>query len=150
MQNFNLHFTLHLTQDKEQTKTSYDAAATFIEKDGTCFLFFDETNEKTQVKTKCRFEINGDSLRMRRNGPIVVEQTHARGQKTQGYIQTPFGQIDTALHTHHFSFLKQDDTTFKIILHYEMQIGLEQTRTYHLEMTIKELITHDRTNQTNH
>lgn len=142
MQNSNITVTMQVTQGEERSKTSYEVGANFLEKDGKFFLFFDEENEDDNIVTKCRFEIDNDSLRMRRNGPIVIEQRHLRGHKTDGYIKTPFGHLDTKLRTFQFSFTRQTNGYYDLTLGYDLYTGAEKTGTYVLNMTImkKEVI----------
>jgi len=137
MQNSKINLTLTITQGFEISKTSYEADASFFEKDGIFFLFFDEENYDDETITKCRFEISDDSLRMRRNGPIVVEQTHIKDQKTRGYIKTPFGHVGTELQTSGFSFTPQRSDNYCLDLGYDLYIGDEKTGNYSLEIIIK-------------
>lgn len=134
--NATINLTMQMTQGEESSKTSYETDANFLEKDGKFFLFFDEENEVDKVITNCRFEINNDSLRMRRNGPIVVEQKHLSGQKTDGYIKTPFGHLDTKIQTHEFSFTLTTNAYYDLDLSYDLYTEAEKTGTYSLNMTI--------------
>jgi uncharacterized beta-barrel protein YwiB (DUF1934 family) len=135
MQNSKINLTMHIIQGNERSKTSYEADANFLEKDGKFFLFFDEENEDSN-RTKCRFEISDDTLRMRRNGPIVMEQRHIQGQKTEGYIKTPFGQADTKIRTFQFSFVKRANGHYHLDLGYDLYTGAQKTGTYLLEIII--------------
>ena len=134
--NSNIHVTMHITEGEEKSETSYQAAANFFEKDEKFFLFFDEKNEDDNAITKCRFEISDDALRIRRNGPIVVEQIHRIDQETNGYIKTPFGHMDTGLQTFQFSFTHEADGNYHLNLGYDLYIGGTKTGTYLLEMVI--------------
>lgn len=136
MQNSNIHLTMHITQGNERSKTSYEADANFLEKDGKFFLFFDEENDGGDEVTKCRFEISDDSLRMRRNGRVVIEQRHLRDQKTDGYIKTPFGHLDTKLRTFKFSFTRYSNGHYHLNLGYDLYTGDAKTGTYLLKVTI--------------
>jgi len=126
---------MQISQNEESFETSYDTEANFLEKDGKFFLFFDEKNDDGEV-TKCRFEISDISLRMRRNGPIVIEQIHVKDQMTDGYIKTPFGHVDTKLQTFKFSFSKQTGRNYYLDLGYNLYTGVEETGTYLLKIKI--------------
>jgi len=136
MQNSNISLTMHIMQNEERSTTSYDTSADFLEKDGEFSLLFDEKNYDDGEVTKCRLEISDDSLRMRRNGPIVMEQTHVKDQETKGYIKTPFGRVETELRTFRFSFTQQVDGSYHLELAYDLYTDNERTGTYLLEITI--------------
>lgn len=136
MQNSKLSFSIHITQAKDRSQTSYETAANFLEKDGKFYLFFDEENEDTGDITNCRFEISADALRIRRNGPIIIEQWHLRNQKTEGYIKTPLGHLNTMIRTFQFSFIRQANGHYHLDLGYDLYTGVEKTGTYLLKMII--------------
>lgn len=137
MQNSKIELTMSITQGFDCSKTAYEADANFFEKDGKFFLLFDETNDDDGDLTKCRFEISKHALRMRRNGPIVLEQTHVKAQETKGYIKTPFGHVATSVQTSQLSFKKSNNATYYLELGYELYTGEEKTGTYSLEITIR-------------
>ena len=136
MQNSKITLSMHIMQNDDHSTTSYDADAIFTEKDGKFSLVFDEQNYDDEEITGCRIEISDDSLRMRRNGPIVVEQTHIKGQMTDGYIKTPFGRVYTKLRTDRYSFIQQADGVYHLELAYDLYTAEERTGTYLLEITI--------------
>lgn len=125
-----------IKQDEDVFETSYETDATFREKDGIFFLFFDETNEDDQQITKCRFEITNQTLRLRRNGPIVIDQLHINNQETKGYIKTPFGHVDTTIKTSRFSFSEDVAGMHRLKLDYNLYTGPEYTGSYFLEIII--------------
>ena len=118
---------MNTTQENELLTTEYEAEANFLEKDGKVYLFFDEENDDGEM-TKCRFEISDDTLRLRRNGPIVIEQTHINGKITSGYLKTPFGHVDTKLKTSHFSFTEQAAKHYQLELDYDLYMNNEQEK----------------------
>lgn len=136
--NATIMLTMNITQGNEHSKTSYetDAKFYFLDKDKKFFLFFDEEFNDASEVTKCRFEIDDESLRMRRRGPIVIEQKHVRGQKTVGYIKTPFGHVDTNLQTFKLSFTLQPNGHYELDLGYHLSTGNEKTGTYLLNISI--------------
>jgi len=135
MLNSRINLTIRITQDGDHSQTAYETDANFLEKDGKFYLFFDEQNDDGEI-TKCRFEISDHTLRMRRNGPIVIEQNHVNKQETFGYIKTPFGHVDTSIQTSHFSFKKQASETYYLELEYDLYTGAEKTGSYSLEIII--------------
>jgi len=136
MQNSKINLTMNITQGFESSETSYEIDANFLEQDGKFFLLFDEENYDDDEVTKCRFEISDDSLRMRRNGPIVMEQTHMKDQQTDGYIKTPFGHVETKLLTSQLSFNERANGTYCLQLSYDLYTGDEKAGTYSLEIII--------------
>jgi len=135
MQNSNIKFTMHISQHSQRSKISYEACANFFFKDELYYLFFDEVNDEGEI-TKCRFEIDDSRLRMRRNGPIIVDQVNISSKKSTGYIKTPFGHMDTTLRTFQYSFSKRGDETYHLDLGYDMYAGGEKTGMYLLEIVI--------------
>ena len=134
--NANINLTMHIIQGFDRTKTAYTAKANFFEKDGKFYLFFEELNPDDGTLTKCRFEICAKMLRLRRNGQVVIEQTHIHDEKTAGYLKTPFGHLDTKLKTFKFSFNRQTDGAYQLALGYDLYTGTEKTGTYLLEIII--------------
>ena len=137
MQNSKITLSMHIMQNDDHSTTSYDTDAIFTEKDGKFSLVFDEQNYDDDEITQCRLEISDDSLRMRRNGPIVVEQTHVKEQMTAGYIKTPFGRVPTKLRTDRYSFTEQTGGRYHLELAYDLYTAEERTGTYLLEITIR-------------
>ena len=138
MQNSKINLTMHIIQDNDRSTTEYDAEATFLAKNGEFSLVFHEQNYGDEEKTQCRLEISADSLRMRRNGPIVVEQTHVKDEMTDGYIKTPFGRVPTKLRTFRFSFIQQDNEDYFLELGYDLYTDGDRTGTYLLEIIVME------------
>ena len=136
MQNSNIQLNMHITQGYDVSKTSYEVGASFFKKNEQFFLLFDEENYDDHEITKCRFEIDKNTLRMRRNGPIIMEQTHVAGQTTDGYIKTPFGHISTKLATSSFLFTEAENGHYRLALNYDLYTGGEKTGTYALEIMI--------------
>ena len=136
MQNSRINFTMHITQDGERSKTEYTTDATFTEKDGKFYLFFDERLDAEEDVTKCRFEIDENTLRLRRNGPIVLEQSHIKDTKTDGYLKTPFGRVETKTRTFQFSFVERENGDYHLDLGYDLYTSGEKTGTYLLELII--------------
>jgi len=137
MQNSKISLSMHIMQDDDRSTTEYMADATFLEKDGEFSLLFDEQNYDEGEITKCRLEISTNSLRMRRNGPVVVEQTHVKDEITDGFIKTPFGRVITKLRTFRLSFAKQDDGNYHLELAYDLYTDEERTGTYLLDIVIE-------------
>jgi len=136
MQNSKINFTMHITQDGDRSKTEYTTDANFTEKDGKFYLFFDERLDVEEEITKCRFEIEDNVLRLRRNGPIVLEQTHIKDTKTDGYLKTPFGRVETKTRTFQFSFMERENGDYHLDLGYDLYTGGEKTGMYLLEIII--------------
>ena len=123
-------------QNDERSTTEYETDACFLEENGKFSLLFDEQNCGEEEITQCRLEISDDSLRMRRNGPIVVEQTHINEKVTDGYIKTPFGRVLTKLRTFRCSFTERDDGSYYLELAYDLYTDEERTGTYLLDIEI--------------
>lgn len=124
-------FYLQTTQDCETTKTTYDVPATLYSKNDKNYLFFED-----QERVKCRFEFDEENLRMRREGPMVVDQNHIYNKTTTGYIKTPYGQLSTKIKTH--DYLLRQKPKLKIVLAYDLYIDHEITGTYQLQIQFKE------------
>ncbi|MCL1989594.1 MAG: DUF1934 domain-containing protein [Defluviitaleaceae bacterium] len=136
MPNSKVKLTMQVEQEHDKAQTAYETNAYFLEKAGKFFLFFDEENEDNHI-TKCRFEISDDTLRIRRNGPIFMEQTHVKHQKTTGYMKTPFGHIATEVQTFQLSFIQQMSGHYELKLNYDLYTDNEKTGTYSLAIIIQ-------------
>lgn len=136
--NLNAHikFTMEIEQEDEQSTTSYETLGRFYEEAHGYFLFFDEKSDQDTEVTKCRFELSGDKLRLRRVGPITVEQSHSEKKQTTGYIKTPFGRMATTIQTNILSFNRLATGFYRLNLHYDLYIQGEKTGTYQLKITV--------------
>jgi len=137
MLNSKISLSIRITQDGERSETTYLADAAFIKKGEKVTLTFDEQNVEDDGVTKCRFEINNGTLLMKRNGPVIVEQTHKIGEKTQGSIKTPFGRMNTEVETTSFTFTERSLAEYQFHLTYELYVGMERAGTYNLDLNIK-------------
>ncbi len=126
-----VNFQMILTQGLDKTETKYDAQATLYKKQGKYFLFFDEINFEDNSKTKCRFEIDQDSIRIRRDGQVIMDQTFNIGESTTGYIKTVYGQLDTIAKTHRLS-LDFLETQINLVLDYDLFVSAERAGNYKL------------------
>jgi len=136
MPNSNINLSMTITQDFDTSVTSYETEAKFIKKNDLWYLFFDEVNYDDHETTQCRFEISLNSVRMRRNGPIILEQMHELDKDTEGYIKTPFGHVTTRLVTTKYNFLEIDSNNYELNLRYHLYTGDELTGTYTLVINI--------------
>jgi len=137
MQNSNIHLSLTINQDSEISHTEYQTDAKFLNKNNVWYLFYDEFNEESREKTQCRFEITQNSIRMRRNGPIIIEQNHEINNETTGYIKTTFGEIITRIITTNNRLFEIEKNVHKLELNYELYTGEELTGIYSLTINIK-------------
>jgi len=137
MQNSKISLSIRITQDGEKSETTYLADANFALKNEKIILTFDEQNVEDDGVTKCRFEISGDALLMKRDGPVVVEQTHIKDEKTQGSIRTPFGRMNTEVETTHFTFTERSSSEYQLHLAYDLYVSTERAGIYNLDLNIK-------------
>jgi len=137
MLNSKISLSIRIVQDNEKSETTYLADGKFAVKDGIFNLSFDEENVEDNGITKCRFEISDDTLLMKRNGPVVVEQTHATGKRTPGVIKTPFGRMDTEIETTHFTFTEKSPSEYQLHLSYDLYIGMERAGVYNLDLNVQ-------------
>jgi len=122
MPNSNVSFLMTITDDGEEMETRYDTVGTFKEKDGVWYLLFDEVNDEGDV-TKCRFEISREAVRVRRKGPMIINQTHELAVVTTGYIKTPFNHVDTRLMTKQLDFINDSEDVFTLLVDYDLFTG---------------------------
>ena len=134
--NAKIDLTMSITQDGDCSETKYTTDAEFVEKHGRYILYFDEKNYDGDEVTRCRFELVDDSLKMRRNGPIVLEQLHINDTETDGFIKTPYGRVETKLKTFKFVFEPQANGEFHLDLGYDLYTDGEKTGTYLLDIII--------------
>lgn len=132
--NGSVSFQMNVTQGLEVTETKYDAQATLYKKEEKYFLFFDETNFEDNSITKCRFEIAQDTLRIRRDGQVIMDQTFKISESITGYIKTIYGQLDTNAKTHRLSLDVFNDQ-LNLTLDYDLFVSTERAGNY--KLTVK-------------
>lgn len=126
-----IKFQMTLTQGLDKTETKYDTQATLYKKQGKYFLFFDEINFEDNSITKCRFEIDQETIRIRRDGQVIMDQTFKIGESTSGYIKTVYGQLDTTTKTHRLS-LDLLENQINLVLDYDLFVSAERAGNYKL------------------
>ena len=124
-------FHMKLTQGLDVTETKFDTSATLYKKNEKFFLFFNETNFEDDSITKCRYEMDDNSVRIRRDGPIIMDQIYKISALQSGYIKTIYGQLDTKSKTHRLS-LEILDATLTLNLDYDLFVSNERAGNYKL------------------
>lgn len=101
-----------------------------------CFLFFDEINIDNNQITKCRLEFDAENIRIRRNGPIIVDQRYTINTLVDGYIKTPYGELNSVVKTHRYNIEEYEDK-LQINLDYDLIIANERVGNYKLIIQFK-------------
>ena len=90
-----------------------------------------KTNFEDDSITKCRYEMDDNSVRIRRDGPIIMDQIYKISELQSGYIKTIYGQLDTKSKTHRLS-LEILDATLTLNLDYDLFVSNERAGNYKL------------------
>ena len=128
-----LSFHMKLTQGLDVTETKFDTSAILYKKNEKLFLFFNETNFEDDSITKCRYEIDENIVRIRRDGQIIMDQNYKVSEPQIGYIKTIYGQLDTKSKTHRLSLEVLDE---KIILNLDYDLFVSGERAGNYKLTV--------------
>ena len=129
-------FKMVVKQGRDMTETSYETPATLFLKDNQYFLFYDEASVDDNSVTKCRYEFTADTLRIRRQGNVTLDQQHNRGAKTYGYMKTIYGNVETVIKTHQLTINKLD-TKIELVVDYDLYLSEERTGNYQLTLVFE-------------
>lgn len=126
-----LSFYMKLTQGLDVTETKFDTSAILYKKNEKLFLFFDEINFEDNSITKCRYDMDANTIRIRRDGQIIMDQNYKVSEPQVGYIKTVYGQLDTKSKTHRYSLdVLEDKLTLN--LDYDLFVSNERAGNYKL------------------
>ena len=124
-------FYLKLKQGLEVIETNYEALGILYKKRDKYYLFFDETNFDNDSITKCRLEFNQNEIRIRRDGEVIVDQICTTSERTQGYIKTIYGRLESEVKTHRYT-VEEQEIFMRIIVDYDLFVAGERLGNYQL------------------
>ncbi|MCL1948314.1 MAG: DUF1934 domain-containing protein [Turicibacter sp.] len=127
-------FYLRSKNGADVTETKYEAAATLYKKDQKRFLFFEESSMEDDSVTKCRMEFDEETIRIRRDGHLIMDQQYKIHKEIQGYFKTPFGELPTRVKTHRYKLLQESEHRLVIGLAYELFISEDNAGKYDLKV----------------
>ena len=67
--------------------------ASYYEKDGTHYLFYDEVEEGVDGSTKNRITLNAERVEFQKTGSSATHMIFEEKRKTNSVYETPFGQM---------------------------------------------------------
>jgi len=127
-------FYLRSKKGSDVTETKYEAMGTLYTKDQKRFLFFEESNFEDNSVTKCRLEFDEESIRIRRDGHLIMDQHYKIHKEIEGYVKTPYGELPTRVKTHRYKLLQESEHDFVIGLAYELFISEDNAGKYDLKV----------------
>lgn len=133
--NGTVNFYLRSKKGSEVQETKYDTAGILYRKDHKRFLFFEESNFEDNTVTKCRLEFDEHSIRIRRDGHLIMDQHYEMHKEIPGYFKTPYGELPTRVKTHRYKILQESDDSLVIGLAYELYISEDNAGKYDLKVT---------------
>lgn len=124
-------FKMILTQGKDVSETKYETTGILFKKQDNQFLFFEEMTYEAVEPTKCRVEFNSNQMRIRRNGPVIMDQVYKLSENVEGYIKTVYGQLNTEVKTYVLS-VENNSNSVELILDYDLYVSNEKAGNYKL------------------
>lgn len=82
---------------KDTTETVYPGKA--FEKDGCCYVFYDEHDEDTGNVTKASIRLRPRYIEIRKKGNVTSQMTFVPGQKSETEYKTPYGAMFMTIDT---------------------------------------------------
>jgi len=129
-----VYFYLKSEKNTDITEIKYETPGILYTKDRVNFLFFEENNMDDNSKTKCRFEFDDQKIKLRRNGPIILEQNYRLKEITEGYLKTSYGELKTKAETIKYEVFQQTGTSLTIQLTYKLFVAEEDTGKHQLRI----------------
>ena len=86
-----------ISEAEEEDQIEFVTEGKLYEKNGATYLVYEETEVSGMPGCKTSLKIDGDTIRMKRFGEGVGNDTvmeFQRGQRFEGYYDTPFGAIE--------------------------------------------------------
>jgi|GEM_PF-4301 len=133
-----IYFYLRSKYGTDVTEIKYETLGTLYRKKSKYFLFFEENDIENNIKTKCRLEFDEEKIRIRRDGQVIIEQTHIDQKIEDGYVKTQYGIIPTTAKTNGYQVLKNFDGKLVIILDYDLHLAEDLTGSYQMKVEFKE------------
>ncbi len=81
----------------DTSETVYPGKA--LEKDGCCYVFYDEHDEDTGEVTKASLRLRPCHIEIRKKGNITAQMTFVPGQQSETEYKTPYGSMFMTIDT---------------------------------------------------
>ena len=118
----------------ETTETVYPGKA--YEKDGCCYVFYDEHDEDNGEMTKASLRLRPRHIEIRKKGYIAAQMTFIPGQQKETEYKTPYGIMFMTIDT------KRADVEYglnevRADLHYDLSFGGSSPMKNRMKITVK-------------
>lgn len=114
--------------------TETEAHAEYYEKNGTLYIFYEETPEGTNATIKNTIKLKNHVLEMSKKGAYTTRMVFDAAHDFQADYQTPFGSLLMDIHTESVTCVYQDELP-RISAKYTLQSGEQLIAT--TKLTIK-------------
>lgn len=121
---------------KDTTETVYPGKA--FEKDGCCYVFYDEHDEDTGNVTRASLRLRPRHIEIRKKGNVTSQMTFVPGQQSETEYKTPYGTMFMTIDT------KRADVQFGLRevtaeLDYQLSLGGSAPMRNRMKITVKYL-----------
>ncbi len=110
-------------------------AASYYEKEGTHYIFYEEVEEGYSEPIKNRLTLNQDMLEIRKNGLVNTHLLFEQRRRTNGMYDTPYGRLMLGITTGGIN-LAVTPESISIDLSYDLDINCEPLLSCQLRMSI--------------
>ncbi len=120
--------------DSQETMESVTAGL-YYERNGCCYLFYEECLGDLGDVVKNRMEIRPESVKITKTGSIRACMNFELGKKNITFYQTAYGQIEVAFLTDIIQIETAEDF-FRLYLRYELEMNRQYSSDNQIEITV--------------
>ena len=110
-------------------------AASYYEKDGKHYIFYEEMEEGTECITKNRITLNPDRIEIHKSGHVNTSMIFEKNSRTNSAYDTPFGRMMMGISSGDIS-LNVTDSLISTDLSYTLDINSQALLNCELNMQI--------------
>ncbi len=100
---------------------SVTVLGTYMQKDNTVWLIYDEADEDGNV-SNCRMKVQPGAVEMTRKGSIVTQMFFAEGENNACIYETIYGQFEMNMVTEYIHIVYGDPVLMDVELRYQLFI----------------------------
>lgn len=121
-----------LGETQEEDQIEFVTEGKLYEKNGATYLMYEETEVSGMPGCKTSLKIKGDTIRMKRYGEGMGSDTvmeFQKGQRFEGYYDTPFGAIEMEVLTNKLENTLTPEGEGCVLIDYDISLkGLSEGR----------------------
>ena len=124
-----------LNEEDEHEPVEIITAASYYEKDGKHYIFYEELEEGSESVTKNRITINSSRIEIQRSGSVNTNMIFDENAKTSTVYETPYGLMTMGISSGRI-FLDVQDELIRAGMTYTLDIDSQALLSCELSMQV--------------